>query len=165
MKGELTMERIASFQVDHIRLNRGIYVSRIDEINGNYLTSFDIRMKLPNREPVINIAELHTMEHLGATFLRNHSVWKEKIVYFGPMGCRTGFYLILKGKLESKDIVELMKELYKFMAEFKGDIPGATAIECGNYLDQNLPMANYEAKKYLEETLENLGEENLNYPD
>ena len=158
------MERIASFQVDHIRLNRGIYVSRIDEINGNYLTSFDIRMKLPNREPVINIAELHTMEHLGATFLRNHSVWKEKIVYFGPMGCRTGFYLILKGKLESKDIVELMKELYKFMAEFKGDIPGATAVECGNYLDQNLPMANYEAKKYLEETLENLGEENLNYP-
>ena len=159
------MERIASFQVDHIRLNRGIYVSRIDEINGNYLTSFDIRMKLPNREPVINIAELHTMEHLGATFLRNHSVWKEKIVYFGPMGCRTGFYLILKGKLESKDIVELIKELYKFMAEFKGDIPGATAIECGNYLDQNLPMANYEAKKYLEETLENLEEENLNYPD
>ena len=158
------MERIASFQVDHVRLNRGLYVSRIDEINGNYLTSFDIRMKLPNREPVINIAELHTMEHLGATFLRNHSVWKEKIVYFGPMGCRTGFYLILKGKLESKDIVELMKELYKFMAEFKGDIPGATAIECGNYLDQNLPMANYEAKKYLEETLQNLGEENLNYP-
>ena len=159
------MERIASFQVDHVRLNRGLYVSRIDEINGNYLTSFDIRMKLPNREPVINIAELHTMEHLGATFLRNHSVWKEKIVYFGPMGCRTGFYLILKGKLESKDIVELMKELYKFMAEFKGNIPGATAIECGNYLDQNLPMANYEAKKYLEETLQNLGEENLNYPD
>ena len=148
-----------------MRLNRGLYVSRIDEINGNYLTSFDIRMKLPNREPVINIAELHTMEHLGATFLRNHPVWKEEIVYFGPMGCRTGFYLILKGKLESKDIVELMKELYKFMAEFKGDIPGATAIECGNYLDQNLPMANYEAKKYLEETLENLGEENLNYPE
>ena len=158
------MERIASFQVDHIRLNRGLYVSRIDEINGNYLTSFDIRMKLPNREPVINIAELHTMEHLGATFLRNHPVWKDKIVYFGPMGCRTGFYLILKGKLESKDIVELMKELYKFMAEFKGDVPGATAIECGNYLDQNLPMANFEAKKYLEETLEKLNEENLNYP-
>ena len=165
MKGESIMERIASFQVDHVRLNRGLYVSRIDEINGNYLTSFDIRMKLPNREPVINIAELHTMEHLGATFLRNHPVWKEQIVYFGPMGCRTGFYLILKGKFESKDIVELMKELYKFMAEFKGDIPGATAIECGNYLDQNLPMANYEAKKYLEETLENLGEENLNYPE
>ena len=158
------MERIASFQVDHIRLNRGLYVSRIDEINGNYLTSFDIRMKLPNREPVINIAELHTMEHLGATFLRNHPVWKDKIVYFGPMGCRKGFYLILKGKLESKDIVELMKETFKFMAEFKDDVPGATAIECGNYLDQNLPMANFEAKKYLEETLEKLNEENLNYP-
>ena len=159
------MERIASFQVDHIRLNRGLYVSRIDEINGNYLTSFDIRMKLPNREPVINIAELHTMEHLGATFLRNHPVWKNEIVYFGPMGCRTGFYLILKGKLESKDIIDLMKELYKFMAEFEGVVPGATAIECGNYLDQNLPMAKFEAKKYLEETLNNLGEENLNYPE
>ena len=157
------MERIASFQVDHIRLNRGLYVSRIDEINGNYLTSFDIRMKLPNKKPVINIAELHTMEHLGATFLRNHPVWKDKIVYFGPMGCRTGFYFILKGKLESKDIVELMKETFKFMAEFKGDVPGATAIECGNYLNQNLPMANFEAKKYLEETLEKLNEENLNY--
>ena len=161
----INMERIASFQVDHIRLNRGLYVSRIDEVNGNYLTSFDIRMKLPNREPVINIAELHTMEHLGATFLRNHPVWKNEIVYFGPMGCRTGFYLILKGKLESKDIIDLMKELYKFMAEFEGEVPGATAIECGNYLDQNLPMAKFEAKKYLEETLNNLGEENLNYPE
>lgn len=159
------MERIASFQVDHIRLNRGIYVSRIDEINGSYLTSFDIRMKLPNREPVINIAELHTMEHLGATFLRNHPVWKNEIVYFGPMGCRTGFYVILKGKLQSGDIVELMKETFEFMATFEGEIPGATAIECGNYLDQNLPMAKYEAKKYLEETLNNLKEENLNYPE
>ena len=159
------MERIASFQVDHIRLNRGIYVSRIDEINGSYLTSFDIRMKLPNREPVINIAELHTMEHLGATFLRNHPVWKNEIVYFGPMGCRTGFYVILKGKLQSGDIVELMKETFGFMAAFEGAIPGATSIECGNYLDQNLPMAKYEAKKYLEKTLNNLKEENLNYPE
>ncbi len=159
------MERIASFQVDHIRLNRGIYVSRIDEVNGSYLTSFDIRMKLPNREPVINIAELHTMEHLGATFLRNHPVWKSEIVYFGPMGCRTGFYVILKGKLKSEDIVDLIKETYQFMATFEGAIPGATAIECGNYLDQNLPMAKYEAKKYLEETLSNLREENLNYPE
>ena len=158
------MERIQSFQVDHIKLNRGIYVSRLDKVNGNYLTSFDIRMKLPNREPVINIAELHTMEHLGATFLRNHSIWKDEIIYFGPMGCRTGFYLILKGKLESRDIVDIIKETYKFMSEFEGDIPGATAIECGNYLDQNLPMAKYEAKKYLEETLNNLEKENLNYP-
>ena len=158
------MERIPSFQVDHIKLNRGIYVSRLDKVNGNYLTSFDIRMKLPNREPVINIAELHTMEHLGATFLRNHSIWKDEIIYFGPMGCRTGFYLILKGKLESRDIVDIIKETYKFMSEFEGDIPGATARECGNYLDQNLPMAKYEAKKYLEETLNNLEKENLNYP-
>ena len=159
------MERIASFTVDHVRLNRGIYVSRLDEVNGNYLTSFDIRMKLPNREPVMNIAEIHTMEHLGATFLRNHPVWKDEIVYFGPMGCRTGFYVILKEKLESKDIIELMQETFKFMADFEGEIPGATAIECGNYLDQNLPMAKYEAKKYYEETLLNLGEENLNYPE
>ena len=159
------MERIASFTVDHKKLNRGIYVSRIDEINGNYITTFDVRMKLPNREPVINIAELHTMEHLGATFLRNHPTWKDEVVYFGPMGCRTGFYVILKGKLESKNIIDLMKELYKFMAEFKGKIPGATAIECGNYLDQNLAMANFESKRFLEETLENLREENLNYPE
>ena len=158
------MERIASFQVDHIKLKRGIYVSRVDEINGNYLTSFDIRMKLPNREPVINIAELHTMEHLGATFFRNHPVWKDKVVYFGPMGCRTGFYVILKGKLESREIVDLIKETYKFMSEFEGGIPGATAIECGNFLDQNLPMARYEARRYLEETLNNLKEENLKYP-
>ena len=162
---EGNMERIASFTVDHKKLNRGIYVSRIDEINGNYITTFDVRMKLPNREPVINIAELHTMEHLGATFLRNHPTWKDEVVYFGPMGCRTGFYVILKGKLESKDIIDLMKELYKFMAEFKGEIPGATAIECGNYLDQNLAMANFESKKFLEETLENLMEANLVYPE
>ena len=159
------MERIASFTVDHKKLNRGIYVSRIDEINGNYITTFDVRMKLPNREPVINIAELHTMEHLGATFLRNHPTWKDEVVYFGPMGCRTGFYVILKGKLESKDIIDLMKELYKFMAEFKGKIPGATAIECGNYLDQNLAMANFESKRFLEETLKNLTEANLVYPE
>ena len=109
------MERIASFQVDHKKLNRGIYVSRLDEINGNYLTTFDIRMKLPNREPVINIAELHTIEHLGATFLRNHPTRKDDIIYFGPMGCRTGLYLILKGKLESKEVVELIKELFEFI--------------------------------------------------
>ncbi|RRD40618.1 S-ribosylhomocysteine lyase [Leptotrichia sp. OH3620_COT-345] len=159
------MEKIASFQVDHVKLKRGIYVSRIDEINGSYLTSFDIRMKLPNREPVINIAELHTMEHLGATFLRNHPEWKNKIIYFGPMGCRTGFYLILKGNLKSQDIKELVKETFIFMADFRGEIPGALAIECGNYLDQNLPMANFEAKKYLEETLNNLKEENMSYPE
>ena len=159
------MEKITSFTIDHLKLLPGVYVSRKDNVGEEIVTTFDIRMTRPNFEPVINTAELHAIEHLGATFLRNHKDYGERILYFGPMGCRTGFYLILKGKLESKDIVELMKELYKFMAEFKGDIPGATAIECGNYLDQNLPMANYEAKKYLEETLENLGEENLNYPE
>ena len=158
------MERIASFSVNHEKMSRGIFVSRVDTIGENNITTFDVRLKLPNREPVLNIAEMHTMEHLGATFLRNHSIWKDEIIYFGPMGCRTGFYLILKGKLESRDIVDIIKETYKFMSEFEGDIPGATAIECGNYLDQNLPMAKYEAKKYLEETLNNLEKENLNYP-
>lgn len=158
------MEKIASFQVDHQKLSRGIYVSRIDEINGNYLTTFDLRMKLPNREPVMNIAEMHTIEHLGATFLRNHKVWKNEIIYFGPMGCRTGFYLIIKGKLSSKDVVELIKEMYEFILVFNDKIPGASEIECGNYLDQNLPMAKYEAKKYLDETLYKLKEENLKYP-
>ena len=159
------MERIASFQVDHKKLNRGIYVSRLDEINGNYLTTFDVRVKLPNREPVMNIAEMHTMEHLGATFLRNHQVWKNEVIYFGPMGCRTGIYVILKGKLKSIDIVELIKEMFDFISKYEGEIPGATEVECGNYLDQNLPMARYESKKFLEETLKNIKEENLNYPD
>ena len=159
------MERIASFQVDHKKLNRGIYVSRLDEINGNYLTTFDVRVKLPNREHVMNIAEMHTMEHLGATFLRNHQVWKNEVIYFGPMGCRTGFYVILKGKLKSIDIVELIKEMFDFISKYEGEIPGATEVECGNYLDQNLPMARYESKKFLEETLKNIKEENLNYPD
>ena len=159
------MERIASFTVDHIRLNRGIYVSRIDEVNGNYLTSFDIRMKLPNREPVINIAELHTMEHLGATFLRNHPQIKDDVIYFGPMGCRTGFYLILAGDLKSDDIVDLLKECYEFVRDFEGEVPGATAIGCGNFRDMNLPMAKYLANKFLEEVLYNIDETRLNYPN
>ena len=158
------MKKIESFTVNHLDLLRGIYVSRKDNVNENIITTFDIRMKRPNLEPVMNNAEMHTIEHLAATFLRNNEEWKSKVIYFGPMGCRTGFYLILKGKLESRDIVDIIKETYKFMSEFEGDIPGATAIECGNYLDQNLPMAKYEAKKYLEETLNNLEKENLNYP-
>lgn len=159
------MERIASFGVNHEKMSRGVFVSRIDTIGDNYITTFDIRIKLPNREPVLNISEMHTMEHLGATYLRNHKVWSDKVIYWGPMGCRTGFYIILKGKLKSNDIVDLMKETFSFMSEYNGEIPGATAIECGNYLDQNLPMANYESKKYLENTLTNLNEENLQYPE
>ena len=158
------MERIASFGVNHEKMSRGIFVSRIDTFGDNYITTFDIRIKLPNREPVLNISEMHTMEHLGATYLRNHKVWSDDVIYWGPMGCRTGFYIILKGKLESNDIVDLMKETFKFMSEYSGEIPGATAIECGNYLDQNLPMANYESKKYFENILMNLSEENLKYP-
>lgn len=162
------MEKIESFKVNHELLKRGIYVSRKDYDNesGNVIaTTFDIRIKEPNREPVINIAELHTIEHLGATFLRNHPIYKKETIYFGPMGCRTGFYVIFKGDLESKDIVDIMKEMFKFMAEYEGEITGADAISCGNYLDQNLPMAKYESKKFLEEVLNNISEENMVYPN
>ncbi len=162
------MEKIESFKVNHELLKRGIYVSRKDYDNESgkvIATTFDIRIKEPNREPVINIAELHTIEHLGATFLRNHPVYKKETIYFGPMGCRTGFYVIFKGDLESKDIVDIMKEMFKFMAEYEGEIPGADAISCGNYLDQNLPMAKYESRKFLEETLNNISEENMVYPN
>ena len=158
------MDKIASFTINHIKLLRGIYVSRKDNINGQIITTFDIRMKEPNREPVMNTAEIHTIEHLGATFLRNHENFKEKVVYFGPMGCRTGFYLLLAGDYESKDIVELVSELYKFVAVFEGEVPGAAAKDCGNYLDMNLPMARYEANKFVNEVLENITDKNLIYP-
>lgn len=162
------MEKIESFKVNHELLKRGIYVSRKDYDNktGEVIaTTFDLRMKLPNREPVINIAEMHTIEHLGATFLRNHPVFKKETIYFGPMGCRTGFYVIFKGDLNSTDIIEIIKEMFKFIADYEGDVPGADAVSCGNYLDQNLPMAKYEADKFYKETLLNLTEKNLNYPD
>lgn len=162
------MEKIESFKVNHELLKRGIYVSRKDYDNktGEVIaTTFDLRMKLPNREPVINIAEMHTIEHLGATFLRNHPVFKKETIYFGPMGCRTGFYVIFKGDLNSTDIIEIIKEMFKFIADYEGDVPGADAVSCGNYLDQNLPMAKYEADKFYKETLLNLTEKNLNYPN
>ena len=159
------MNKIPSFTINHNKLLRGIYVSRKDEVGGETVTTFDIRMKVPNQEPCLHNGAIHTIEHLAATYLRNDEEWKNRIIYWGPMGCRTGFYVILKGKLTSSEIIDLMKDTFQFMSEFQGDIPGATAIECGNYLDQNLPMANYEAKKYLQETLMNLKEENLNYPE
>jgi len=159
------MEKIASFTVDHLNLLPGVYVSRKDNVGGNVITTFDLRMTRPNYEPVMNTAEVHTIEHLAATFLRNHKEYGEKIIYFGPMGCRTGFYLILAGEYESKDIVPLLKELYTFMSEFEGDVPGACARDCGNYLDMNLPMAKYLSKKYLTEVLENISEERLVYPE
>ena len=158
------MKKIASFTIDHIKLQPGIYVSRKDYLGEEVITTFDIRMTSPNEEPVMNTAELHAMEHLAATFLRNHSEFGPKVIYWGPMGCRTGFYLILAGSYESKDIVPLLKEMYTFMAEFEGEVPGAAAKDCGNYLDMNLPMAKYLSKKYLTEVLENITEEQLHYP-
>ncbi|MGL4606296.1 MAG: S-ribosylhomocysteine lyase [Eubacteriaceae bacterium] len=159
------MKKIASFTVNHLDLLRGIYVSRKDYCGDACITTFDIRMKEPNREPVINVAELHTLEHLGATYLRNDPILSDEIVYFGPMGCRTGFYLLIKGEKTPNEIYPLIKALYEFMADFDDDIPGAHPRDCGNYLDMNLPMAKYEAKKFLTEVLENIEEKNMVYPN
>ena len=158
------MKQIDSFNVDHDRLNPGIYVSRKDQIGQETLTSFDIRLKLANREPAMDIQAMHTMEHLGATFLRNSEEWGSRTVYFGPMGCRTGFYVILHGDYQSEDIVELTKDLFLFMANFKDEIPGSKRIECGYSLSHDLPMANWEAQRFYDQVLTNLGYENLNYP-
>lgn len=159
------MKKIESFQVNHLKLKRGIYVSRKDTVGENTVTTFDIRMKEPNKEPVINTAELHTIEHLGATFLRNHQIYDNETIYFGPMGCRTGFYVIFKKDLKSSEVCEIIKEMFLFIMNFQGDIPGADAISCGNYKDMNLNMAKYEASKYYNEVLCNITEENLNYPE
>lgn len=159
------MKPIASFTINHLSLRPGIYVSRKDNIGEETITTFDIRMTRPNFEPVMNTAELHTIEHLAATFLRNHKEYGSKVIYFGPMGCRTGFYLLLAGDYESKDIIPLMKELFIFIRDYHDEVPGASAIACGNYLDMNLPMANYLADKFLTEVLENISEERLVYPE
>ena len=158
------MEKIPSFTIDHERLLRGIYVSRRDKVGGEVVTTFDIRMKEPNREPVLHQGAIHTIEHLAATFLRNDPEWADRIVYWGPMGCLTGNYLLLRGDYESRDIVELMCRTFRFIADFDGDIPGAAPRDCGNWLLHDLPMARYEAKKYLEEVLLQIGPENLQYP-
>lgn len=158
------MEKIASFTVDHIRLRPGVYVSRRDRVGKEVVTTFDLRMTSPNDEPVMNTAEVHTIEHLGATFLRNHPDWKERVIYFGPMGCRTGFYLLLAGEWSSRDILPLMVELYRFIRDFRGKVPGASPRDCGNYLDMNLGMANYLAKRYLA-VLENITDDRLVYPE
>ncbi len=155
---------ITSFTIDHLRLVPGLYVSRIDQVEGRPITTFDIRMTNPNEEPVMNTAEVHTIEHLGATFLRNHKIFADKTIYFGPMGCRTGFYLLLAGKYTSEEIVPLMREMFTFIADFEGEVPGACAKDCGNYLDMNLPMAKYLAEKYQKEVLTDITDEQLNYP-
>ena len=159
------MEKITSFTIDHIKLQPGVYVSRKDPVGNSVITTFDIRMTSPNEEPVMNTAELHTIEHLAATFLRNHAEYADKTIYFGPMGCRTGFYLLLAGDYESRDIVDLMVEMFTFIRDFKGEVPGASAKDCGNYLDMNLGMANYLAKKYLDEVLIDIKPERLVYPE
>lgn len=158
------MDKIASFTIDHIKLQPGIYVSRKDNVGDSVITTFDLRMTSPNEEPVMNTAEMHTIEHLAATFLRNHRDYKDRIIYFGPMGCRTGFYLLLAGDYSSKDILPLVIEMYEFIRDFKGEVPGASARDCGNYLDMNLPMANYLANRYLENVLYSIDDCHLIYP-
>lgn len=159
------MKKIASFTIDHLRLEPGVYVSRKDQVGTSTVTTFDLRMTSPNDEPVMNTAEVHTIEHLGATFLRNHPVYGEKTVYFGPMGCRTGFYLLLAGDYASRDIVPLMVEMFEFIRDFTGEVPGASPRDCGNYLDMNLPMAKYLAGRYLDNTLLCIDDKHLVYPE
>ena len=159
------MEKIASFTVNHLNLMPGIYVSRKDHVGTNVITTFDLRMTAPNREPVMNTAEIHTVEHLGATFLRNDPEYKDKTIYFGPMGCRTGFYMVLAGDFESKDVVELVTRMFEFVRDFEGEVPGASPRDCGNYLDMNLGMAKFIAARYLERDLKDIGPERLVYPE
>lgn len=159
------MEKITSFTINHLELLPGIYVSRKDYIGSETITTFDLRITRPNHEPVMNTAEVHTIEHLAATFLRNHSEFGSRTIYFGPMGCRTGFYLLLSGDYSSVDIVPLIKELFEFIRDFKDDVPGASERDCGNYQDMNLNMANYLADKYLKEVIENIDESRLIYPE
>ena len=159
------MEKITSFTIDHIKLQPGVYVSRKDKVGENTITTFDLRMTSPNEEPVMNTAEVHTIEHLAATFLRNHKDYKDKTIYFGPMGCRTGFYLLLAGDYTSKEIVPFMVELYEFIRDFKDEVPGASPKDCGNYLDMNLGMANYLAKQFLDNVLYHITEDRLVYPE
>ena len=158
------MEKIPSFTIDHNRLKRGIYVSRQDNVGNEVVTTFDIRMKEPNREPVLQSEAIHTIEHLAATYLRNDPEWKNSIIYWGPMGCLTGNYLLMKGNLKSADIVELMRRTFRFIADYEGEIPGAAPKDCGNYLLHNLPLARLEARKFVEEVLDKITEENLIYP-
>ena len=157
------MEKIASFQIDHLRLKPGLFVSRKDRFGSTVLTTFDLRFKEPNKEPVIDQPTLHTIEHLGATFLRSHKDWASRTVYFGPMGCRTGFYAIFEGDLSSEDVLPLIREMLGWIIAFEGPIPGASAAECGNWREQNPDMAKWEASRYAS-VLEKPGRENLNYP-
>ena len=158
------MEKITSFTIDHIKLEPGLYVSRKDKVGTETVTTFDLRITSPNDEPVMNTAEVHTMEHLAATYLRNEPTWKDKVLYFGPMGCRTGFYLLLAGDLTSKDVLPLVRDCFRFIADFRGEVPGASAKDCGNYLDMNLGMANLWGGRYTA-LLESITPDRLVYPE
>lgn len=155
--------KVASFTIDHDRLLRGIYVSRYDRIGSETVTTFDVRIKRPNIEPPVEISAIHTLEHLLAVYLRG-SKWADEIIYVGPMGCRTGMYIIFKGKLTSSDVIEPITRAFEYVRDFEGKVPATTSRECGNYLDHNLTFAKYESKKYLDEVLYQLKDENLNYP-
>ena len=159
------MEKITSFTVNHLTLEPGVYISRKDAVGPEMVTTFDLRMTAPNKEPVMNTAEVHTLEHLGATFLRNHADFGARVLYFGPMGCRTGFYLLLRGDYEPADILPLLRELFRFVTDFTGEVPGAAARDCGNSLDMNLPMAKWEPRRYLERALNAPRPSQLRYPD
>ena len=158
------MEKITSFTIDHIRLQPGLYVSRRDAVGGQVVTTFDLRLTSPNQEPVMNTAEMHTIEHLAATYLRNDPQRKERVLYFGPMGCRTGFYLLLAGDLTSREVLPLVTDCFRFIRDFRGEVPGAHPRDCGNYLDMNLPMANYWGARYTQ-LLEAIDDSRLVYPE
>ena len=158
------MEKITSFTIDHIRLQPGLYVSRKDAVGSETVTTFDLRLTSPNEEPVMNTAEVHTIEHLAATFLRNDPAWKDRVLYFGPMGCRTGFYLLLSGNLSSRDVLPLVTDCFRFIRDYRGEVPGASPRDCGNYLDMNLSMANYWGRRYTA-LLENITPDRLTYPE
>ncbi len=158
------MEKITSFTIDHIRLQPGLYVSRKDAVGSETVTTFDLRLTSPNEEPVMNTAEVHTIEHLAATFLRNDPAWKDRVLYFGPMGCRTGFYLLLSGDLSSQDVLPLVTDCFRFIRDYQGEVPGASPRDCGNYLDMNLSMANYWGRRYTA-LLENITPDRLTYPE
>ncbi len=160
------MERIASFSVDHNVLEPGVYVSRsdADAATGCVTTTFDLRMTAPNREPVMDTAAVHALEHLGATFLRNDKEWSDRVIYFGPMGCRTGFYLVVFGAYEPADVKDLVLRMFQFAASFEGEIPGAKPEECGNYHDSDLNQAKWWADRYVANTLSCLDEAHTTYP-
>lgn len=159
------MQKIPSFTVNHLTLRRGVYVSRQDVVGEERITTFDVRMKTPNLEPTLHVNAIHAMEHLAATFLRNHAEWKDRVIYWGPMGCLTGNYLILRGDLASRDVLPLLIETFEFIADFEGEIPGATPRDCGNYQLMDLNIAKWEARKYLDEVLLQITDDCLTYPE